>query len=357
MWLSAVLATGLAVAEPVPSDVPAMQARTVRLVNGPGLCAGVLIDDQGTIATAYHCVSTGRRTSVETWEGETAIAKVVSTDPRNDLALLSAPDLAGSVWAPVRTEPLAAGETVWAVGHPFGTAGDRGAYAGLLNWTVTRGIASAVGPRLIQVDTALNPGNSGGPLFDDEGQVVGIASRKLRADNIAFAATGQLVDELMSEPYRKLPGGSYGVGLALHLPSGLASATSVGVTGRVDVRDTLVLAVGGAVPIGQRWQAASVGTSEWILADAGLYGRARFGRGAWSTALDVGGGVLVQGQLAATVDSTLRTTPGLPVVRPVAQARLELGGSAIRWMVSPDDGGVDVGISIDIGFPGTLGAY
>ncbi|MCP4807897.1 MAG: trypsin-like serine protease [Proteobacteria bacterium] len=354
MWLSAVLWSGLARAEP---DVEVLRSHTVRLTNGPGLCAGVLVDDQGTIATAYHCVSTGRRTKVETYDGVEAVARLVSTDPRNDLALLHADELAGRAHAVVRRDSVAVGETVWAVGHPYGTSAMRGPYEGLLNWSVTRGIASASGPRLLQVDAALNPGNSGGPLFDDDGQVVGIASRKLRADNIAFAGTGELVGDLMDTPYRKLPGGSYGVGLAIHLPSNVASATSIGVTGHADLRDSLVLSVGGSIPVGQRWQAAAVGESRWVLADMTLSGRARFGRGAWSTAIDLGGGALVQGHLAASIEDTLRMTPGLPTLLPVVQARIELGGSALRWMVVPRPGAVAVGISVDIGFPGTLGAF
>ena len=354
MWLGA-LWSQIAWASP---DVDAMRGQVVRLVNGPGLCAGVLVDDQGTIATAYHCVSSGRRTAVETFDGVEAVAKVVATDPRNDLALIVAEDLAGLPYAEVRRDPVVVGEEVWAVGHPYGTTAMRGAYEDLLNWSVSRGIVSASGPRLIQVDAALNPGNSGGPLFDEDGHVIGIASRKLRADNIAFAGTGALLGELMDGPHRKPPGGAYGVGLTLHLPSSVASSTSVGVQASVDVRDTLVLSASGAFPVGQRWQAVSVGHSSWVLSEATLSGRVRAGRGPWSTAVDLGGGFLVQGQLAAVVaDGTVRTAPGIPVFAPMAQMRIEMGGSALRWMVVPYPDRVTVGISVDLGWPGTLGVF
>jgi len=330
----------------------------VFLTTGPGICAGVLVDDAGTVATAYHCVSSGRRTAVRTRDGIEGVGRVIASDPRNDLALLHVPELEGRGYLSVRTGSAQVGEDVWAIGHPYATAEGR-AYEGLLEWSVTRGIVSAAGPRLVQVDAALNPGNSGGPVVDAEGQVIGIASRKLRADNIAFVATGELLAELMEDPTRRPGGGSYALGLELHLPTTLATTSSIGVYGNIGLRDSLVASAGLDLPIGQRWQAVGRGESSYVLASAFLSGRARVGRGKWSTNLDLGPGVVATGRVTGDVDAdAVRIVPGLPTALPAAQIRLELGGSALRWLVVYEGAGeIGVGMAVDLGWPGTIGAW
>ena len=87
---------GLALAAPSAEDVEAWLGAVVLVETGPNLCAGTLIDEQGTIATAYHCVASGWTSRVTTRDGREARAFVLNTSPRDDLALLSAPTLAGS---------------------------------------------------------------------------------------------------------------------------------------------------------------------------------------------------------------------------------------------------------------------
>ena len=332
----------------------------VLLEAGPSICAGVLVDDQGTVATAYHCVASGRRPKVSTREGLSGVGRLVATDARNDLALLRVVELAGQPSLAVRSEPLVQGETVWALGHPFGTEDGRGrAYEGLLRWSVSEGITSAVGPRLVQVDAALNPGNSGGPMVDGQGRVVGISSRKLRADNIGFIVPGALVQALIDGEHRRLPGGQYGLGLTAWLPSTIDQATSVGVVVSASLRDSLVLSLGGAVPVGQNWLAAERGQSTWLSAELGLSGRVRVGRGRWSTAADLGPMLLLRSSLSGeVVDTRVSLLHAAPSLQPSAQLRLELGGSALRWVV-PFDGTQPAGLylAIDVGFPGVIGTF
>ncbi len=334
-------------------------ASVVFLTTGPGICAGVLVDDQGTVATAYHCVASGRRPEVRTHDGFVAVGRTVASDPKNDLALIRVPELAGRPWLEVRATEAVTGEDIWAIGHPFATAGEGKAYEGTLEWSVSKGIVSAVGPRLVQVDAALNPGNSGGPIVDEQGRVVGIASRKLRADNIGFVVPSALLAALVDEPERRTAGGQYGLGLELQLPTSLATATSVGIYGNLGLRDSLVLSAGVDIPVGQRWQAVSRGESRYVMSSAFLSGRVRVGRGKWSTSLDVGGGAVVTGLLAGSVETdAIRLVPGLPQVATAAQARLEFGGSALRWLVTYEaPGEIGLGLAVDLAWPGVIGAW
>jgi hypothetical protein len=336
-----------------------MQA-VVLLETGPSVCAGVLVDAQGTVATAYHCVASGRRPKVSTRDGLSGVGRLVATDARNDLALVRVDELSGQPSLEVREAALVQGERVWALGHPFGNEDSRGrAYEGLLRWSVSEGITSAVGPRLVQIDAALNPGNSGGPVVDEQGRVVGVASRKLRADNIGFIVPGALVLSLVEGERRKLPGGQYGLGLTAWLPSTIDQPTSIGVVASASLRDSLVLSLGGAIPFGQNWMALERGQASWVSAELGLSGRVRVGRGRWSTAADLGPMLLMKstmtGEVLAERVSLLHASPS---VQPAAQLRLELGGSALRWVV-PFEGTRPSGLflAIDVGFPGVIGTF
>jgi len=138
---------------------------------GRGSGSGVLWSSDGLIVTNDH-VARAPRSKVTLWDGREFEAEVTARDPRRDLAALRilAADL--SV-APNRdTSQLRAGEIVLAVGNPLGFLG-----------ALTTGVVHAVGPLRglgsrpwVQSDVRLAPGNSGGPLTDVEGRVVGINS-------------------------------------------------------------------------------------------------------------------------------------------------------------------------------------
>jgi serine protease Do len=141
---------------------------------GRGTGAGVIWDRDGLVLTNHHVVSGGRRDArvrVVLHEGRTLDAEIVKRDRNLDLALLRIRD--GDLpAAPVGdSDALRVGELVYAIGHPWGRPG-----------TVTAGIVSGLGvvrrpggrTRYIQSDVALAPGNSGGPLLNARGEVVGI---------------------------------------------------------------------------------------------------------------------------------------------------------------------------------------
>jgi len=138
-----------------------------------GVGSGFIISDDGYILTNNHVVDRASDIFVTLTNGKEYKAKVVGTDPRTDVALIKVDD-AGELQAlPIGdSNQLKKGQWVLAIGSPFG-----------LESTVTAGIVSAInrdtGEYLpfIQTDVAVNPGNSGGPLLNLSGEVVGINSQ------------------------------------------------------------------------------------------------------------------------------------------------------------------------------------
>lgn len=140
---------------------------------------GVVITDRGVILTNLHVVAGARRIKVTFFDGLEADAQLVNVQPENDLAVLQAAKLPDDLTpATMRsTGDLRPGDRVTAVGFPFGIGPSvsHGVVSGL-----KREFRSPDGKQvltnLIQFDAAANPGNSGGPLVTDEGEVVGIVT-------------------------------------------------------------------------------------------------------------------------------------------------------------------------------------
>jgi serine protease Do len=161
------------------------------LPNGPdaphqGSGSGFIIDRQGFILTNYHVIEDADRITVTLADGRAVKGEVVGTDPAIDVALLRI-DAAGPVEpAPIgNSDDLRVGEWVCAIGNPLGYV-----------HSVTVGVVSFMGRKLfdaslddyIQTDAAINFGNSGGPLINARGEVIGINSAiSSRASNIGFA--------------------------------------------------------------------------------------------------------------------------------------------------------------------------
>ena len=252
----------------------------VLLVTGPAWCSGVLIDDQGTVATAYHCVSSGLRPRVETRDGEQFIGRSIAWNQSDDLALVSVPELAGRPALSIRQSPIQQGTRLVGLGHPFAPAADKKPrMQGLLQWSVTEGIVSATSERLIQTDAALNPGNSGGPVVDLDGQIVGITSFKMGGDNVAFLASSLALLELVEDPQKRLIGGNLG----LHLGSlgGFVDhpVANIQLTAQAVVRERLVGSVGIAYPLRAHDYARQFGSSWALFGETSLAVRQRIGRG------------------------------------------------------------------------------
>ncbi|WP_372985823.1 DegQ family serine endoprotease [Marinobacter sp.] len=137
--------------------------------------SGFIVSSDGYVLTNNHVVEGADEIVVRLNDRRELPAKLVGTDPRSDMAVLKIEDGDDLPVVKVgKSRDLKVGEWVFAIGSPFG-----------FDYTVTAGIVSALGRSLpsenyvpfIQTDVAINPGNSGGPLFNMDGEVVGINSQ------------------------------------------------------------------------------------------------------------------------------------------------------------------------------------
>ncbi len=147
------------------------------------LGTGVVISDQGIILTCLHVVKDAARVRVIfAGDGTESEAQVVMRQPQNDLAVLRASTLPDDLRAAtlVASSSLSLGDQVIAVGNPFGLLNS--ASAGIVSGTGRAFTSKETGATLtdlIQFDAAVNPGNSGGPLVNRNGEVVGIVTALL----------------------------------------------------------------------------------------------------------------------------------------------------------------------------------
>ncbi len=164
---------------------PRLRSRTERRVS---LGSGVLIDPLGTVVTNEHVIMRATSIRVLLADKREFVARLVGADSDSDLAVLKVDaDAALPHVALAPDDTILIGETVIAIGNPYG-----------LSHTVTTGVVSALGRTIqageilyndfIQTDASVNPGNSGGPLINLEGHVIGITTAIHReAEGIGFA--------------------------------------------------------------------------------------------------------------------------------------------------------------------------
>jgi S1-C subfamily serine protease len=219
-----------AFAQVSPEKIDHWMDSVVLVVTGPAWCSGVVVDDQGTVVTAYHCVVTGQKSEIWLRDGRVFTGKVFAGDSTHDLALISVPQLANLVDPlPVKMSLPKQGERVYAMGHPYAPLAEKKFLKGNLRWSVSSGIISALGETLIQTDTPLNPGNSGGPVVDEQGQIIGIVSRKLRGENLSFLGPcTALVVLLKDKQELHWWGGQLGLGIQYTMPLDIQGHPSFG---------------------------------------------------------------------------------------------------------------------------------
>lgn len=153
-----------------------------------GLGSGFIIDDRGHILTNHHITAGSREIEVALTDGRAFEGKLVGSDPANDLAVvkIDAHDLPLAELG--NSSELRVGQTVIAIGNPFGLVGGPSVTVGVVSALNRHILAERVYENLIQTDASINPGNSGGPLLDLTGKVVGINTAHIPgAQGIGFA--------------------------------------------------------------------------------------------------------------------------------------------------------------------------
>jgi putative serine protease PepD len=169
--------------------------------------SGFVFDDEGRVVTNYHVVQDAETVQISYPNGDEVDATVVGVDPSTDIAVLDPQDDVGvRALELADSEQVRVGDPVIAIGSPFGLAG-----------TVTSGIVSALDRSIrspggftvdgvIQTDAAINSGNSGGPLLDAEGRVVGINTQIQSTTGgnvgIGYAVPSDTIQEIADELIR-----------------------------------------------------------------------------------------------------------------------------------------------------------
>lgn len=165
---------------------------------------GFMLPDMQLVVTNNHIVQDNREVVVRGEQLPKQLATVVYADPRYDLAFLRMQGPFGTPTAAVALgddEALSEGDTVVSIGHPFG-----------LEFSITQGVISNTnreveGVRYLQHDAALNPGNSGGPLINRDGAVVGINTLGVeQGDNIGFSLPVGYLKKALEDYQKAKPG-------------------------------------------------------------------------------------------------------------------------------------------------------
>ncbi len=179
-----------------------------RITNSEGSGSGSVWDREGHILTNYHVVKGVKQLMVTLHDGSQFEARLVGNDITNDIAVLKIEPEDASLWpvTPGLSEKLRVGQRVFALGSPLG-----------LEQTMTVGIVSSVNrtipslskrmmKSIIQIDAALNRGNSGGPLMNSRGQLIGmntaIASRIGENSGIGFAIPSATIRRIVPQLIR-----------------------------------------------------------------------------------------------------------------------------------------------------------
>ncbi len=143
---------------------------------------GFYLDEYNVIVTNEHVVRDNRSVVINGQDLKKQLTKIIFTDLTHDIALLSAPELQNAGHGKLSRKVVKEGESVLAIGHPFG-----------LEFSATSGIVSSTVQKrdetyYIQHDAALNPGNSGGPLVNKDGEIIGVNTFVVRdGNNIGFS--------------------------------------------------------------------------------------------------------------------------------------------------------------------------
>jgi serine protease Do len=167
-------------------------------VHPDGQGSGFVIDKQGHIVTNFHVIDGAREIEVLLGDGRRVLAKLIGQDRETDLALLKveADGLIPAEWG--QSDEAEVGSFVWAVGSPFGL--QRSVTSGIISGKHRTGMSRSPYQDFLQTDAAVNPGNSGGPLVNDQGRVIGINTAIVgdAYQGICFAIPSQIAQQIIA---------------------------------------------------------------------------------------------------------------------------------------------------------------
>lgn len=175
--------------------------------------SGFVLSEDGYILTNYHVIETAFANNLDvtvmTFDGSEYIASIVGFEAANDLAVLKIDANALSVAALGDSDSLVMGETIYAIGNPLGELAysmSTGTVSGMNRVIVTD--SSAAGINMFQIDAAVNHGNSGGPVYNNRGEVIGVVTAKsgeTDAEGLGFAIpindAKSIANDLMTKGY------------------------------------------------------------------------------------------------------------------------------------------------------------
>lgn len=164
--------------------------------DGVGIGSGVVINENGDILTALHVVADADEIELSFADGSQTAATLIASDPAIDIAVLHPEESPGLIVPAILGNPnsMRIGDVTFAVGNPLGLAGSLS--AGVISgfdraFTLNDGEVDVRLEGLIQFDAAVNPGNSGGPLLNRNGQVIGIVTALANpAEQNSFSGIG-----------------------------------------------------------------------------------------------------------------------------------------------------------------------
>lgn len=248
---------GFPIPEPDPRELEALDAYSKVVVNVAELLrpavvnlragrgrrggsgSGILFAPDGLLLTNYHVVAAQERVRVRLGDGREVGGRVIGNDPWTDLAVVQAEENGLPHATLGDSSRLRVGQLVVAIGSPLG-----------FESTVTAGVISALGRTLrsitghlvdnvIQTDAALNPGNSGGPLVDSRGQVIGINTAVVQpAQGLCFAIPINMAKHVLPQllKHGRVMRGYLGLHARnVPLPRGLANRFNLSQTGAVEI--------------------------------------------------------------------------------------------------------------------------
>lgn len=165
--------------------------------------SGIVVSSDGYILTNTHVIDEGERATVQLYDGSTCAAKLVAADSQSDVAILKIEKtgLTPAVFA--SSKNIRTGDAVCAIGNPLSPDYSLTMTSGIISATSREISYNGAVMKLLQTDTSINEGNSGGPLFNDSGQVIGITNMKIvsrfsNIEGIGFAIPSDTLQSIVA---------------------------------------------------------------------------------------------------------------------------------------------------------------